>query len=278
MIGWQAAIVAIAFLAGTIIQGLAILNHATYVPEPWHGTMLVIAISAFSIIFNTFLAKRLPLIEGLVLVLHVVGVFAIVIPLWILAPRNSSRDVFTKFENNGGWATTGTSVMVGLLSVTVSMMGFDCVVHMCMWTTLLPPLSFKRRMPLLTVLYRRVAEEVKDASRTMPRAIMSSVILNALLGFITLLTLCYCLGDVTSILESPTGFPFIQIFYNTTNSLAGTNIMTAIPIIVLTGSCIAEVATASRQLWSFARDNGVPFSHILSRVRPTVLINPLRLA
>ncbi len=133
-------------------------------------------------------------------------------------------------------------------------------------------------MPLLTVLYRRVAEEVKDASRTMPRAIMSSVILNALLGFITLLTLCYCLGDVTSILESPTGFPFIQIFYNTTNSLAGTNIMTAIPIIVLTGSCIAEVATASRQLWSFARDNGVPFSHILSRVRPTVLINPLRLA
>ena len=130
--GWQAAIVGIAYLNGTIIQGLIILNHGdTYEPQRWHGTMLVIAIAAFSILFNTSLAKKLPLVEAMVLILHVVGVFAIIIPLWVLAPRNNARDVFTRFENNGGWPSTGFSFMVGIVSVAVSLLGFDCGVHMC---------------------------------------------------------------------------------------------------------------------------------------------------
>ena len=93
--------------------------------------MLVIAISTFSILFNTFLAKKLPLVEGLVLVLHVLGLFAIIIPLWVLAPRNNAKAVFTEFSNNGGWSSTGVSVMIGLLTPIVSMLGFDCAVHMC---------------------------------------------------------------------------------------------------------------------------------------------------
>jgi amino acid transporter len=242
--GWQAAIVAIAFLAGTVIQGLAILNNPKdYIPEAWHGTMLVIAITFFAIIFNTFLANKLPLVEGLVLALHVVGMFAIIIPLWILAPRNSAKEVFTHFQNNGGWSSMGTSFMVGLLSTTISMLGFDCTVHM--------------------------SEEIRDASRTLPRSIMGSVALNATLGFLMIITLCFCLGNQNEVLASATGYPFIEVFYATTGSKAGTNVMVSIAIITLTGSCIAEVATASRQLWSFARDKGVPFSGYIAKVHPT---------
>ena len=122
---------AIAFLAGTIIQGLIILNDPTYIFERWHGTMLVIAITAFAILFNTFLAKKLPMVEGLILIIHIVGLFAIVIPLWVLAPRNTAAAVFTQFSNGGGWSSTGTSVMIGLSTSIVSMLGFDCGVHMC---------------------------------------------------------------------------------------------------------------------------------------------------
>lgn len=132
-VGWQTAIVAIAFLAGTIIQGLIALNDPSYVFERWHGTLLVIAVSAFSIIFNTFLATKLPLVEGLVLVLHILGVFIIVIPLWILAPRNNAHAAFTEFTNLGGWPTTGTSFMIGLLTSIGGISGFDCQVHMCKW-------------------------------------------------------------------------------------------------------------------------------------------------
>ena len=111
-----------------MIQGLVILNTPSYVAESWHGTLLVIAVAAFAIIFNTILAKKLPMVEGLLLVLHVLGLFAIIITLWVLAPTASAKDVFTEFTNAGGWNSDGTAFMVGLLSPIISLIGFDCAV------------------------------------------------------------------------------------------------------------------------------------------------------
>lgn len=110
------------------------------------------------------------------------------------------------------------------------------------------------------------AEEVKNAARTLPRSIIWSEILNAILGLVVVVTIIFTWGDMAEILSTPTAYPFIQIFYNTTQSYVGTDIMTAILIITLTASCTAVTATASRQIWSFARDNGVPFSSVVARV------------
>ena len=113
---------------------------------------------------------------------------------------------------------------------------------------------------------RLIAEEVKDASRTLPKALLWSFAINALLGWTMVLTICFTLGDVESIATSPTGYPFIQLFYNVTRSYSGANAMVALLIIQLTCSCIAQVTTASRQLWSFSRDKGVPFHASLAKV------------
>ncbi len=72
--------------------------------------------------------------------------------------------------------------------------------------------------------------------------------------------------DTAALLSSSTGFPFIQLFYNATNSYVGTDIMTAIIVINLVSAVISEIATASRQIWSFARDDGFPFSNFLKKV------------
>lgn len=122
--GWQTGIASVAFLAGTQIQGLLVLNLETYVFERWHGTLLVIAVSCFSVIFNTVAAKQLPMVEGLVLILHLFGFFAILIPLWVLAPRNSASVVFTQFSNNGGWSNLGLSCLVGMLSPVFTLLGW----------------------------------------------------------------------------------------------------------------------------------------------------------
>lgn len=119
------------------------------------------------------------------------------------------------------------------------------------------------------------AEEVDDASRTLPRSIMWSVYLNGAMGFIMAITMCFCLGDLSQVVDSPTGYPFIQVFYNATKSYAATNIMVTIMVITLTACGVSEVATASRQLWSFARDKGVPFSNWLAYVSSSMHI-PLR--
>lgn len=95
---------------------------------------------------------------------------------------------------------------------------------------------------------------------------MWSVCGNALFAFIMAITLIFNMGDIDSLLESPTRQPFIQLFYNATQSYAATNVMTSIVVVMLSACCISEVATASRQLWSFARDTALPGSAWLSVV------------
>ena len=225
-----------------MIQGLIVLEDSSYIFKRWHGTLLVMAIVAFCIIFNSFLAKKLPMIEGMVLILHLLGFFGVLIPLWVLSPLNSASDVFGTFTNLGGWSTTGLSFMVGLLTPVYTLLGADSAVHM--------------------------SEEIRDASLTLPRAIVWSAAINGSLGFIMIITYCFALGDLTTILETPTGYPFIQVFYNSTNSRGGAAVMTAVVIVNITSACISTVATVSRQTWSFARDKGLPFSGFISHVSP----------
>ncbi|KAK5709338.1 hypothetical protein LTR17_019851 [Elasticomyces elasticus] len=128
-VGWQGSICSTSFLAGTIIQGMVVLNDPTYSPQPYQGTLLVWAVMVFCVFFNIFLAKRLPFVEGILLIIYIVGFFVVIIPLWVLAPRSPASEVFTTFNNNGGWSSKGVAVMVGLGGVVPSLAGYDCAVH-----------------------------------------------------------------------------------------------------------------------------------------------------
>jgi hypothetical protein len=57
------------------------------------------------------------------------------------------------------------------------------------------------------------------------------------------------------------------MFYNATQSHAASDIMATVLIINFTAGSIAALAAASRQLWSFARNRGVPFSGFFAPVR-----------
>jgi choline transport protein len=240
VLAWQGGTASACFLAGTQIQGLIILNNPNYVPQAWHGTMLAIGVICFCAFFNTFLAKRLPMVEGLVLILHVVGFFAVLIPLWIFAPRADPTEIFTTFSDGGNWGSVGLSCLVGILGPVVTLIGSDAATHM--------------------------SEELQDASKTLPRAMISTIVVNGALGFIMLITFAFALGDVESVLATPTKYPYIQVFYNATRSKAGTTVMSSIIITLATFGGMMNVATASRQLFAFARDNGVPFSKFFSHV------------
>lgn len=223
-----------------MIQGLIVLNDSPYVYERWHGSLLVIAILLLCVFFNTFLAQRLPMVERAILVLHIAGFFAIVITLWATAPRLSAKMVFTEFQNLGGWSSQGLSFMVGLLSPIYTLLGVDSAVHM--------------------------SEEIRDASLVLPRATFSAIVINGFFGYVMIITFCFTLGSPTDILETYTGYPFIQSFYDATGSYTGASVMVAIIITTITSSCISTLATVSRQLWSFGRDNAMPFSPMIAHV------------
>jgi choline transport protein len=75
-------------------------------------------------------------VEAILLLIHIAGFFAILIPLWTLAPRANAKDVFTTFNNGGGWNSEGTSALVGILTAVISLTGSDSAAHMCMLTFL----------------------------------------------------------------------------------------------------------------------------------------------
>lgn len=159
-----------------------------------------------------------------------------------MAPRRSTHDALLNFTNEGGWSSTGLSAMIGLLAPMAVLVGYDCSVHM--------------------------SEEIKDASIILPQAIMGSLILNVSLVFILIITLCFTLGDPAEALASPTGYSFIQVFFNATRSTAGTSVLVFIVIFMLSVCAISEVAACSRQIWAFARDAGLPGHRWLSKVSP----------
>ncbi|KAK5674779.1 hypothetical protein LTS10_012515 [Elasticomyces elasticus] len=89
--GWQGGITGIGMLVATIIQGLITLNDVNYVAQGWHGTLLTIGIVAFCVLFNTYGARQLPVVEGSLAILHFGGMFVIIIILWYaLDPRECS--------------------------------------------------------------------------------------------------------------------------------------------------------------------------------------------
>lgn len=45
------------------------------------------------------------------------------IPLLIMAPKNSAKQVFTEVVNNGGWSNTGTACLVSQVTVIYCNLG-----------------------------------------------------------------------------------------------------------------------------------------------------------
>ncbi|KAK8127242.1 hypothetical protein PG984_008350 [Apiospora sp. TS-2023a] len=107
-----------------------------------------------------------------------------------------------------------------------------------------------------------------DAARTLPRSMIWTTFFNGAFGWIMLITFCSCLGNIDDVLNTPTGFPFLAVFESATQSKAGATGLSIIIVIMTIAGNLTGVATASRQLWAFSRDQGMPFSSYFAYVHP----------
>lgn len=245
LIGWLTSLAWIATIAtetiflGTMIEGLIILE-TDYAAQRWQGTLLSWAMVFITIFINVVVPNILPKFEISMLVLHLSGFVAITAALLALSPKSSPSWVFHTMLNEGNWPTQGVSFCVGFIGNVATFVGADASIHM--------------------------AEEIENAAINLPRAIFTGMSVNSLLGFSMMLTILFCLGDVKSVLNTSSGFPFIQVFYDSTASYAGAAVMTSICMVLTMACCVGITATASRMTWSFARDFGLPFSRFLLKV------------
>lgn len=202
----------------------------------------------------------LPRFEGFILVLHIIGFFAILIPLVTMADHGNANEVFTDFLNLGGFPSQGLSFFVGMVGCIFAFAGGDAAVHVC--------LAYGHSVKILLTLdfTYQMSEEITNASTAVPASIMLSVLINGSLGFGMLLGMLFCLGDIELALKSPTGYPFMSIFLQATGSIVGTAVMCSIITAMGISTSVGMLATTSRQFWSFARDRGIPGWRIWSQV------------
>lgn len=129
--GWQAMTASAAYLTGTMIQGALVLTHPDYLNnwQNWHGTLLLWAVILLSVTVNTVWGPLLARFEGAVLVLHVLGFFAVLLPLVVLSDHSNPGAVWTTFLNQGGWPTQGLSFCIGIQGSVFAFLGGDGAIH-----------------------------------------------------------------------------------------------------------------------------------------------------
>ncbi|KAI1213951.1 putative GABA permease [Annulohypoxylon truncatum] len=228
------------FIAANFILGMANLANPDYVIERWHTVVITYFIILTVGNVNIFAPKAMNKITQVILVWNIVSFFVITITM--VATKKEKQEpsfVFQEFRNDTGLSAP-LGVIAGLLQTFYSMCCYDAPAHM--------------------------TEEMRNASRDAPKAIVAAVVLGAITGLCFLIAAYFCIGDIDSVANSSTGVPLIQIIYDCTGSVAGTCFLSSLITVILLVCANSIMAEGSRALWAFARDNGLPYSKTISSV------------
>ena len=227
-------------IASNFVLGMANLVFPEYTIERWQTVLVAYLVAFVSTAVNLWGSHLLHRIAKFILIWNV-GSF-IIITITLLATNDHKQPahfVFQDFENSTGWGTSMAAI-IGILQACFGMCCYDAPSHM--------------------------TEEMKSASKEAPKAIVLAVVLGAVTGFIFLLALCFCIGDINETANSPTGVPVIQIIYDSTGNKAATIILSCLITVIVIVAGNNLLAEGSRSVYAFARDHGLPFSKILSSV------------
>jgi choline transport protein len=114
-LAWVATVATECLFAGTILQGLLILDYDDYDAKLWQGTLLSWLVVTVCVFVNSVVPGMLPKFEIFIIVFHLAGFVAIVAVMWKFAPHGNAKFVFLTAYNNGGWSSQGLSYCVGFL-------------------------------------------------------------------------------------------------------------------------------------------------------------------
>ncbi|MDR3516490.1 MAG: amino acid permease [Azospirillaceae bacterium] len=191
------------------------------------------------------LTSRLTDFSGYVILL---GSLALTVSLLAFAPHiDFARLVtFTNYSGDAGggvWPQTGNMgylFLLGLLLPAYTITGFDASAH--------------------------TAEETIDAARTVPKGMTHSVLWSGVFGWVMLGAIVLAAPDLGEAAGNGAG----QFFFIMDHVLPGP-LKILLYVVIFLGQYLCGLATvtsASRMVFAFARDGGLPFSSSLRKIHP----------
>jgi amino acid transporter len=229
--GQVAIVAAIDFgLADQLVGTLGL--DASYTFRIYAGVLLSHAI------VNLFWVRLVAILNDFSATVHIVGVAVLVVLLFAFGRKHGvgylAETGFTQREDHRYGLGFLNALLLGMFTFT----GYDASAHL--------------------------AEETHDAARKSPLGIMSSVIVSAVVGYALLCGLTLGIGDLASTADDK--HAALRIMREALGPNAGRWTM-ALALFAMWFCGLSSVTSASRTLYAFARDRGVP--HVLSHVSPT---------
>lgn len=148
--------------------------------------------------------------------------------------------VFGRWLNGTGWPT-GVVWFTGLLQGAYALTAFDAVIHMI--------------------------EELPEPRKNAPRIAWLAVSLGAATGWIFMVVCLFCIQDLETVIDGPTGLPFSDLVLQTIGR-TGSCVLLSLLVVNGLGQAVSMATTGSRLTWGFARDGGIPWSGYFSKVDP----------
>ena len=107
---------------------------------------------------------------------------------------------------------------------------------------------------------------MKDAANVVPQSMVIAFFISGALAFGASVAILFSVGDLKTILNTPTKYPIIQVFYIATQSKGATTAVIVALMFTSVFSTFGLLASASRITWALARDRGFPSSSYFEHV------------
>jgi amino acid transporter len=240
-VGWFLLIQFITGFPGTS-QAMAVTLSTMLGGESsgWTVSFITLGIITLVTIIHIFGIKIVSIINNLGVYAEITGVVLLTAAMsliWVLSGAMNTENLFKSMnlvsQHAAGFSSFALSLLLGAWCLT----GFEAAADL--------------------------AEETKSPRKYVPRAVISSQVSAAVAGFLILVLLVLSAGDIGKSQASTNALMSILEKSIGARATAATGIVVMLSIFAC---AVASMATATRLLFSMARDNIFPFSSFLSRV------------
>lgn len=227
----------------TEVVGMYALSHPSFTVKRWHVFVTFELLHLLLMLFNCY-GRSLPLISSSSLYISLLSFITITITVLACSSGhyNDPKFVFATFYNETGWKNGGIAFIVGLINPAWSFSCLDCATHM--------------------------AFEVEKPERVIPTAIMGTIAIGFITSFSYVISMFFSIRDIDALMASTTGAPILDIYNQALGNKGGAIFLGCLILFTSFGCVIACHTWQARLCWSFARDNGLPYSNIWSQVNP----------
>ena len=197
-------------------------------------------------IINHFGIRVVSWLNDFSVTVHIIGVIVIVGALLFFAPKQPVSFFFARITSNTDGYSYSWAFVIGLLQAMWTYTGYDASAS--------------------------VSEETVDPRRRAPWGMVMAVLVSSIVGYLLLIAVTLSIKDISAVLSAKDAGgndvpAVIAILVSALGKRAG-SAFSWLAAIAMWFCGLAAVTWSSRVIWAFARDEGMPLSHLWKHVSP----------